>query len=74
MLTVALRAREAWSLLNPMETMVARCSSDTLSVGVDPGAELEPGNTKGAAKSAANHVEAIKQMGPVSKKLDWGWD
>jgi len=36
-----------------METMVARCSSDRLSVGVVP--ELQPGNTSGAEKSAANH-------------------
>lgn len=39
-----------------METMVARCSSDRLSVGVVPGAELQPGNTSGAEKSAANHT------------------
>lgn len=44
----------AWSLLNPIDTMVARCSSGILSVGVVPGPELEPGNTKGAEKSAAN--------------------
>ena len=35
-----------------METMVARCSSDRLSVGVVPGAELQPGNTSEAEKSA----------------------
>lgn len=50
-----------------MDTMVARCSSDRLSVGVDPGAELEPGNTKGAAKSGGNHVDLISEMGPISK-------
>lgn len=69
MLTVALRAREAWSRLNPMETMVARCSSDRLSVGVDPRAELEPGNTKGEAKSAANHIDTIKKNSASQKKL-----
>lgn len=58
-LTVALRARVAWSRLKPIETMVARCSSGRLSVGVVPGAELEPGNTKGAAKSAENHTQRI---------------
>lgn len=52
---MALSARVAWSRLKPMETMVARCSSEKLSVGVVPGAELVPGNTKGAEKSAANH-------------------
>lgn len=51
---MALSARVAWSRLKPMETMVARCSSETLSVGVVPGAELVPGNTMGAEKSAAN--------------------
>ena len=50
--TVALRALLAWSRLKPMETMVARCSSDRLSVGVVPGAELQPGSTSGAEKSA----------------------
>lgn len=52
--TVALSAFVACSRLKPMETMVARCSSDTLSVGVVPGAELHPGNTRGAEKSVAN--------------------
>lgn len=52
---MALSARVAWSRLKPMETMVARCSSETLSVGVVPGAELVPGNTMGAEKSASNH-------------------
>lgn len=56
-LTVALRARVAWSRLNPIETMVARCSSGRLSVGVVPGAELDPGNTKGAEKSGEDHRE-----------------
>lgn len=45
----------AWSLLNPIDTMVARCSSGILSVGVVPGPELEPGITKGAEKSVENH-------------------
>lgn len=53
-LTVARSALVAWSRLKPIETMVARCSSDRLSVGVVPGPELQPGNTKGAEKSAAN--------------------
>lgn len=37
-----------------METIVARCSSERLSVGVVPGPELLPGNTSGAEKSADN--------------------
>ncbi len=47
----------AWSRLNPIETIVARCSSGRLSVGVVPGAELDPGNTKGAEKSGEDHRE-----------------
>lgn len=55
-LTVARSALVAWSRLKPMETMVARCSSERLSVGVVPAPELQPGNTRGAAKSAANQI------------------
>lgn len=40
-----------------METMVARCSSERLSVGVVPGPELQPGNTRGAEKSAPSQKE-----------------
>lgn len=47
----------AWSRLNPIEIIVARCSSGRLSVGVVPGAELDPGYTKGAEKSAEEHRE-----------------
>ena len=44
-----------------METMVARYSSERLSVGVVPAPELQPGNTRGAEKSAANQkVENMK--------------
>lgn len=56
-LTVARSALVAWSRLKPMETMVARCSSERLSVGVVPAPELQPGNTRGAEKSAANEKE-----------------
>lgn len=40
-----------------METIVARCSSERLSVGVVPGPELQPGNTRGAEKSAVNQTD-----------------
>lgn len=40
-----------------MDTMVARCSSERLSVGVVPAPELQPGNTRGAEKSAVNQKE-----------------
>lgn len=53
-LTVALSALVAWSRLKPMDTMVARCSSERLSVGVVPGPELQPGKTRGAEKSGTN--------------------
>lgn len=45
-----------------METMVARCSSEMLSVGVVPAPELQPGNTRGAAKSAAKQKEKEENM------------
>lgn len=54
---MARSALVAWSRLKPIETMVARCSSERLSVGVVPGPELQPGNTRGAAKSTANEKE-----------------
>lgn len=60
-LTVARSALVAWSRLKPMETMVAKCSSERLSVGVVPGPELQPGNTKGAEKSVANQREENKK-------------
>lgn len=62
-LTVARSALVAWSRLKPMETMVARCSSERLSVGVVPGPELQPGNTRGAEKSAPNQKENQKTEG-----------
>lgn len=55
-LTVARSALVAWSRLKPMETIVSKCSSETLSVGVVPAPELQPGNTSGAAKSAPDHT------------------
>lgn len=62
-LTVARSALVAWSLLKPMDTMVARCSSEMLSVGVVPGPELQPGITRGAEKSAANHKRVLLVSG-----------
>lgn len=70
-LTVALSALVAWSRLKPMETMVARCSSERLSVGVVPGPELQPGNTRGAAKSAANHTEENMRSEPSTLTEDF---
>lgn len=70
-LTVALSALVAWSRLKPMETMVARCSSERLSVGVVPGPELQPGNTRGAAKSAANHTEENMSSEPSTLTEDF---
>ena len=49
----------AWSRLKPMDTMVARCSSDRYSVGVVPGAELQPGNTSGEEKSGDKETAVI---------------
>lgn len=60
-LTVARSALVAWSRLKPIETMVARCSSETLSVGVVPGPELHPGNTRGDEKSAHKKKEENKK-------------
>ncbi|TNN54527.1 hypothetical protein EYF80_035230 [Liparis tanakae] len=54
-----------------METMVARCSSERLSMGVVPAPELQPGNTRGAAKSAANRKEQNASSGnPISHNWD----
>lgn len=56
--TVARSALVAWSRLKPIEMIVARCSSDKLSVGVVPAPELQPGRTKGAEKSGVKKERA----------------
>lgn len=66
-LTVARSALVAWSRLKPIETIVARCSSERLSVGVVPGPELQPGNTRGAEKSAANQTQENMKSEQISQ-------
>lgn len=57
--------------MKPMEMIVSKCSSETLSVGVVPAPELQPGNTSGAAKSAAGAGPTEERVSRAARVGTW---